>query len=219
MRPRVPVRAALPVLPRSRGLNVVGARDTLTAVDPNAAVVEALVRRHRDELVAFVRRRAGHLVDPDDVVQHASVRAIAKADRLRDPARGRAWLFRITRNQLADELRRLQVPTVPPVDDGSVEALRDEMPLAEGHACRCAIALTDALKPEYAAVLRRVVLDETPMSALADELGVTTNNLTVRLHRARKALRERLAEHCRTETLRACLSCVCDERGCCALDA
>jgi hypothetical protein len=46
---------------------------------------------------------------------------------------------------------------------------------------------------------------------------VTTNNAMVRLHRARRALRSLLQEHCGTTSLRACLSCVCEERGCCAV--
>src|SRR5688572_25534134 len=80
-------------------------------------LLDSLVRQHRSELVAFVRRRAGHLVDPDDVVQQAVVRALARVDQLRDAAHGRAWLFRIVRNVLIDELRRIGVPTAEPAGE------------------------------------------------------------------------------------------------------
>jgi RNA polymerase sigma-70 factor (ECF subfamily) len=38
----------------------------------------------------------------------------------------------------------------------------------------------------------------------------------VRLHRARRALKERLAAHCGTTSARSCADCGCEERGCCA---
>jgi hypothetical protein len=40
--------------------------------------------------------------------------------------------------------------------------------------------------------IRQVDIDEEPIGDLAATLGITTNNPTVRLHRARKELRERL---------------------------
>lgn len=177
----------------------------------SATVVESLIRSLRAELTAFVRKRAGHLIDPDDVVQEASIRALAHIDQLRDPARGRAWLFRIVRNVLADDLRRLGVP-VREVKEEDIASVVDE----PSNPCRCALTLAKSLKPEYSDILERVVVDDAPIVAVATDLGVTPNNATVRLHRARRALREVLEEHCGTVSLRACMSCVCDERGCCA---
>ena len=71
------------------------------------------------------------------------------------------------------------------------------------------------LKPEYTEILRRVVLDGAPLPGVAAELGLTTNNASVRLHRARAALRKRMAEHCGTLRARSCTECGCAERGCC----
>lgn len=178
-----------------------------------AELVESLVRQHRAELLAFVRRRAGHLVEPEDVLQQASVRALTHAARLRDASSGRAWLFRIVRNVLADELRRLKMPVHEQLDEEHQPALA---PDEEGEACKCALELAKALKPEYRTVLERSVLEDVPVTSLAVELGVTPNNAMVRLHRARNALRSLVAQHCGTPSLRACLTCVCDERGCCA---
>jgi hypothetical protein len=54
------------------------------------------------------------------------------------------------------------------------------------------------LKAEYAEVLRRVDLEETPLPRVATDLAITTNNATVRLHRARQALRRQLERSCGT---------------------
>lgn len=179
---------------------------------PPDTVAAALVA-HRDELIAFVRRRAGHLVEPEDVVQRAATRALAAADRLREPARARAWLFRITRNELTDELRRIGLPAAPLPDD-----LPDpDPPEVPGRPCQCGLDLARALKPEYAAILERAVVDEIAVTDVARELGITANNAMVRLHRARKALRAAIVARCGTDSIHECLDCRCDASGrCCA---
>src|SRR5690242_7019147 len=109
------------------------------------AIHDAL-ERHRDELVGFVRRRAGHLVDPEDVVHRAAARALASPSGLRDPDRARPWLFRIVRNVLVDELRGLGLPT---------KELPEDLPAPEAdraQPCRCAMDIAGTLKPEYKAI-------------------------------------------------------------------
>lgn len=44
---------------------------------------------------------------------------------------------------------------------------------------------------------------------VANEPGLTANNATVRLHRARRALRQRIETVCGTCTEHACLDCTC----------
>ena len=69
----------------------------------------------------------------------------------------------------------------------------------------------DRIRPEYADMLRRVDIDEERLPEVASSLGITVNNATVRLHRARKALRDQLRSFCGVDSLRACLDCSCDE--------
>ncbi len=186
-----------------------------TSPAADAAIRAALVT-HRDELIGFVRKRAGHLVDPEDVVHRAAARALGATASLRDPARARAWLYRITRNELTDELRRIGLPTAPLPDD-----LADpdpELPqLGDGKPCQCGLELARELKPEYSAILARAIVDDVAVTDVARELGITPNNAMVRLHRARKALRTAIVARCGTATLHECLDCNCDASGrCCA---
>jgi RNA polymerase sigma-70 factor (ECF subfamily) len=69
------------------------------------------------------------------------------------------------------------------------------------------------LKPEYAEILRRVDLGESRLDSVAAELGITANNATVRLHRARQALRQRLEQMCGVCAHHGCLNCTCDHRS------
>jgi DNA-directed RNA polymerase specialized sigma24 family protein len=85
----------------------------------------------------------------------------------------------------------------------------DLSPEDEGELCECFRTLIPTLKPEYAELLDRVELGRERPEAVADSLGITSNNLKVRRHRARQALRVRLKEVCRTCADHACLDCTC----------
>lgn len=180
-----------------------------TAARSSVSAVHDAVKTRREQLVGFVRQRAGARVDAEEVVQLAIQRALERAEQVRDPARAEAWLGRVVRNVLLDELRKKPEPLLP----------ADELELAaisgDGSDCWCVLVQAEQLKPEYAMILRRVFIDGVAVSRVAVELGLTANNAMVRLHRARVALKQRLEAHCGTTTARSCSECGCEERGCC----
>lgn len=182
-----------------------------TDVDhPTAATaVRDAVGAQREPLLALIRRKGGGRVDAEEVLQVAVQRALERADQLREPARAEAWVARIVRNVLLDELRKRNAPVLP-ADELESAGLEDDR-----IDCWCVLVQAEQLKPEYSTILRRVIVDGVSVSQVAGELGLTPNNAMVRLHRARIALKERLASHCGTTTARGCSDCGCEERGCC----
>lgn len=159
----------------------------------------------------MVRRKAGSRVDAEDVVHAALQRAIERSAQLRDASRAHAWVGQIVLNVLRDELRKRR-PAAAGVDNIDIAATGDD-----GIDCRCALVQAQRLKPAYAAILRRVIVDGAPVTAVAAELGLTPNNAMVRLHRARAALRQQLKAHCGMTTAQSCSDCGCEERGCCGV--
>ncbi|MDX3966892.1 MAG: sigma-70 family RNA polymerase sigma factor [Bradyrhizobium sp.] len=91
--------------------------------------------------------------------------------------------------------------------DAATPPLEEEIDTA---ACMCLHKVLPALKPEYAEILRRVDLAEEPREAVAAALGLTIGNLTVRLHRARQALRRVLELTCETCPIHGYLDCGCE---------
>lgn len=172
------------------------------------AVRTALLER-RVEFMALVERRCGGQLDAEEVVQAAYARAIEHAGQLRDPCRATAWVARVVRNVLMDELRKRRVFMTP----------ADELELAsleEGEIdCWCVLVQAGLLKAEYSQILRRVIVDGLSLAQVALELQLSVNNATVRLHRAREALKVRMKAHCGTTSARSCSECGCEERGCC----
>ena len=160
-----------------------------------------------EAFVGFARKR---IADPElaaDVVQDSLLKAMKSAATLREDENVVAWFYRILRNSITDLYRRRATETK------MLEKFADEPQFSEAdhfEFCKCMAGVIDTLKPEYAAAIREVDLKDRPTAAVAGELQTTANNLTVRLHRARHQLRERLEQACRLCSKHGCLNCTCE---------
>jgi RNA polymerase sigma factor (sigma-70 family) len=168
--------------------------------------VETQLLDSRQQFLAYVQAR---ISDPDlaeDILQESLLRALRSAPRLRDQERLIPWFYRILHNAIVDVYRHRQVELK------AIEALGvDELSLEPEDAtelCQCFYGLIPTLKPEYAHLIRAELMSED-WEAVAARLGITPNNLKVRRHRARQALRKRLEETCRMCAKHGCLDCDC----------
>lgn len=159
-------------------------------------LVERLLREGRPGHLRFLRSRLRSREDAEDVLQEFALKAIQGADRLTDLHRVEAWLGITLRNALFDRYRRnagrarLQesVRADPSCEPEEPEKL--ERPLD------CLTEAIDALRPETATLLRSAELQETPLKVIAEALAITPNNVGVRVHRAREALRQEMTRRC-----------------------
>ncbi len=161
----------------------------------------------RARFVEFVEQRVSDPELAEDIVQESLLKAIRSAPALRDEERLMPWFYRILRNAIIDSYRHRAA-----VDRRvSREPLPDlpELPEDEAIVCECLYEILPALRPEYADLIRRLDLDEQSTATVAEDLGITANNLKVRRHRARRALKERLEEACRVCAEHGCLDCTC----------
>jgi DNA-directed RNA polymerase specialized sigma24 family protein len=79
----------------------------------------------------------------------------------------------------------------------------------ERNLCACFEALIPTLKSDYGELISGMELRGDSTAATAQRLGITLNNLKVRRHRARQALRGRLIDTCRMCAEHGCLDCTC----------
>ena len=173
--------------------------------DPTRLLAE--LTAERGEYLGFVSGRVASAADAEDLLQQSLLRAGDRLDTLRDPSRLRAWFYRLLRRAVADyHARRAR-------DQQRLGELAQELDTQtpeESASCACSLGLMAGLKPEYQSMLEQVDLADRSLDDVARELGITANNATVRLHRARRALREALSEHCHTTSVRECLDCGCE---------
>jgi RNA polymerase sigma-70 factor (ECF subfamily) len=163
----------------------------------------------RARFVRLARRRVSTVADAEDIVQRALLRAAERAGSLLDPARSLAWFYRILRNAIADHHRTSLRDPIRHGDD-AVEDLPDVATSPATAPCACARRLLDGLRPSYAEVIRRIDLDGEDPASLAAALGISQGNLDVRLHRARKSLRNQVCSYCGVGSHGPCLDCTCD---------
>lgn len=173
-----------------------------------AKAEDALIK-NLNTFVAFARKRIGDPHLAEDVVQDSLIKAL-RSDR--KPARAEeviAWFYRILRRSIIDLYRRHDVRA------RALEQFQGEPPqqpdaVAERVLCGCVKRLLPGLPYQYREVLQRIDLEGASPVEAASALGLTPNNLTVRLHRARQRLRAKLEQNCKVCSKHGCLDCSCD---------
>jgi RNA polymerase sigma-70 factor (ECF subfamily) len=175
----------------------------------SADVVATLVQHHR-RFRDFLERRVGSRATAEELLQAAFVKGLERGSDLRDGENAVAWFYRVLRNALVDFYRHRDAEQRA-LDRHARETDASTGPDAELHeaVCQCVHGLIPTLKPEYAEILKSVEIDAEPISAVADRLRITAGNASVRLHRARQALKQRLEAFCGTCTEHGCLDCTC----------
>lgn len=175
-------------------------------LDPEA---ERVLLAHRARFLRSLERRTRSRELAEEVLQAAYARAVERGT----PAVGDegvvAWFQAVLRNAWLDRVRRAEVEgdaarrLAAEIDDAVVDPeLRDAV-------CACVHDAVEALKPEYAALIREVELGGRPLRDVAADARITPNNAGVRLHRARQALGRRLGALCGACAAHGCLECHC----------
>lgn len=161
----------------------------------------------RDRFLSFIRQKISDPALAEDILQDSLLKAIRAAPELRDEDRLLAWFYSILRNSIVDAYRRRGREPVL-VDVEFAHALPEESTEA-ALACECFRAILPSLRPEYARLIDDLDLKGLPAASVLQATGITPNNLKVRHHRARQALRRRLEETCRVCAQHHCLDCTC----------
>jgi len=174
------------------------------------SAVEAALIENRQAFLRFLTRRLGTVDAAEEVLQQFYLRAVRKVSHLRKRESLHAWLSRLLSTVLADYARREAIRQRQETAYAQQQALTREAPELESTVCTCLYTLLPTLQPEYADLLRRVDLLGEPRQEVAAALGVTVNNVTVRLHRARQALMRALLLSCTTCPEHGFLHCACD---------
>lgn len=147
-----------------------------------------LLDRHERALRAVVRRLVGDQ-EAEDVAQEAFLQAYLGLDRLRDPTRFGSWLCAIAVNLAKMRLRsRRSVPA------GSIDgAAPSELEAAEvSDLVRAAL---DALPAPDREALLLTYVEGLTSPEVASLTGERPGTVRVRLHRARRRMRELMRPH------------------------
>ncbi len=158
---------------------------------------EEIVRRTYSETYTLAFRLTGDEEDARDVVQETYLRVHKGLNKFRGDSQFSTWLHRITANCANTFLgRRIRHKTDPlPQDVTLVDESPHRDPAHRADVGDLRKHITEAIRhlpPKLRAVVVLRDIYDLPHEAIADELGISESAAKVRLHRARKRLREKL---------------------------
>lgn len=178
--------------------------------------VEALAA-NRQMFLGFLVKRLGNMAEAEDVLQEFCLRVMNRKDQLREAEKLNAWLYAVLRSTLNDHYRKAgRNRRLSAAFERELESAESSHEGAEefAHVCGCVRGLVSTLRSDQAELIRRIDLEDESRASVADDLGITTGALGVRLHRARAALRDRLLGHCGCCCEHGFEDCSCAPVGC-----
>jgi len=153
---------------------------------------------HRNYLVRFAQRKLRDPLMAEDAVHDVFEAVLSGRAVFAGRAALRSWLTAVLKNKIVDSVRRnVGFESLDEASDG------DDMSPAQTVACpqprpdeiaeqqellAHALRRIEALPPGLRDVMQLRVLEERSTDDVCRELGITEDNLFVRLHRARKQL-------------------------------
>jgi RNA polymerase sigma-70 factor (ECF subfamily) len=164
---------------------------------------------NRAQFLGFVMSRVDDEALAEDILQDSLLKALKAAPELKDQDRLVPWFFQIVRNAITDTYRRRAVSQRGLDRFAETESEGTLTPAEESALCECFRGLLPGLKPEYSHLIESMDLGGATSSEMAEQLGITANNLKVRHHRARQQLRSRLEATCGVCAEHGCTDCSC----------
>ncbi|MBN2128662.1 MAG: sigma-70 family RNA polymerase sigma factor [Sedimentisphaerales bacterium] len=159
---------------------------------------DGIVERHSAAIAALANRLLGWPQDVEDLVQDVFVAAFTGLRTFRGDCHLRTWLFTITINRCRSyryrrilRLRRTPLEEAGPAPARGRNAEETAMAAETFGRVRRAV---QALPAKYREVVVLRYLQELETNEICEMLGISPNVMQVRLNRARKRLREDLAQ-------------------------
>lgn len=162
---------------------------------------EQLFERHRTLVYRFAYQMVPRRDDAEDIVQEAFVRAYQNLDRYRDEAKFTTWLLRIVTNLCTDQARMSQRRTA--LEQQEAQGALDWMtigttddPIQNLEEDRRKVALRKALQAlpnHHRSVIILRDIEEREYTEIAQILSCTVGGAKLRVLRARRALKDRIA--------------------------
>jgi RNA polymerase sigma-70 factor (ECF subfamily) len=182
------------------------------AASGNAAAFAELVERHQDRVYALAFHLLRDPSEAEEVVQETFLTALEKLRTFRGDAAFTTWLHRVAANASLMRLRRRkrspESPAELPVDElmprfdetGRIDAAprhdwskRADEQLSDQQLRRAVEEAIQNLPEDYRIVFLLRDVEGLSSEEMAELLGVSVAAVKSRLHRARLALREKLA--------------------------
>ena len=177
----------------------------LHVLSSGAPPVEQPLTQYESQIPRHVRAMVRDADLAEELTQETFLRALATRSTLRDSQAALGWLYRIATNVTLDHLRRRALPVTPePLSEEELElaATKQRTPssvqttLEQAEMSECVQNYLGALSDDQRVALLLHDVHGLSNPEIAELLDCSLANAKIRVHRARKRLRELLADGC-----------------------
>jgi RNA polymerase sigma-70 factor (ECF subfamily) len=165
----------------------------------DTGLFELLIRRHDQRVYRLARAIVRNEADADDITQETYLRAFQHLGQFEGRAKFSTWLLRIALYealaQYRDNARFEDLDEIAESPAGHTDPRSSpEQMAARGEIRDVVIRAIDELPPTLRTVLMLREIEGMSTAEAAEVLEISEDNLNVRLHRAKAALRLKLIE-------------------------
>ncbi|UHA74822.1 RNA polymerase sigma factor [Paenibacillus sp. 481] len=154
-----------------------------------------LINKHKQRLYAFIYRMMGQTQDAQDMTQEVFIKAYLNLHRYTHQGSFWTWLSRIAYHHCIDEIRkRKRIQHIPLLDIEIPEQVTPEDILLEKEQTDTLWQLVIQLPPDYRDVILLRHVQQLSYNEISDVIGLPVSTVQIRLHRARKKLREMIVQ-------------------------
>ncbi len=150
-------------------------------------------------LKGFIRKRVANEQDADDILQEVFVKIQNSIISLMDDNKVHAWIYRITRNTIADYYRKAHSNIeISELSEDLLSAAEEEL-TANAEIASCLKVMVDSLPETYKQAILMTEFQDMTQRELSEKLGISVSGAKSRVQRARKMLKEMLLGCCQLE--------------------
>jgi RNA polymerase sigma-70 factor (ECF subfamily) len=169
---------------------------------------EEVYKEFHPKILRYLSRMAGEEA-AEGIAQETFVKVNRGLENFKGESKLSTWVYRIATNAALDRLRSpalKRTVELPMLDEGGEVEDRDawsdekkpapDQAVIRGEMNECIREFIEKLPPDFRAVMVLSEIEGLKNSEIADILGISLDNVKIRLHRARGGLKKKLEEGC-----------------------
>ncbi|HPH69798.1 MAG TPA: sigma-70 family RNA polymerase sigma factor [Kofleriaceae bacterium] len=176
--------------------------------DRDERAFRELVEAHRDRVFNITYRMLGNRAEAEDVAQEVFIAVFKTIDSFREESKFSTWLYRVAVNHCKNRIKYLARrherdrdeldEASPSANNASLGPTKGARPDRALEGAQMEVLLQEAiasLDEEHRAVVILRDVEELSIEEICEITGLPDGTVKSRLHRARAALRKKLARH------------------------
>jgi RNA polymerase sigma-70 factor (ECF subfamily) len=161
--------------------------------------VSLLWDESRNRLHSFIERRVRNDADADDILQDVFVKIHQNIGELKDPAKIYPWVFKTTRNAIADHYRANKADFSVLDEASDAYAFVPEDPSVEDEVLNWLEPMIAELPAKYREALMLADIKGLTQKEVSEKLAISVSGAKSRVQRGREKLKDILVDCCLLE--------------------